>query len=79
MRPTQDAAIGSKFRVQLRPNFRLGIPDGNDWRGVLKHVSMRADFAIFYRSMQVISGECEVQWELGKGLSVSVEIEVTSW
>lgn len=79
VRSIRETTVGTRFRVRIRPNLRLGLPRGSDWESVLRGVSIRAPFDIYHYGEQIIKGEVEIKWRPRDGFIVSLEVSLVTW
>ncbi len=79
VQPARGATVGTRFRFNVKPRVRIGMPESGDLLAALRGASLQASFEIYQSRKKVVEGEAEIKWRPDEGLIVTLEIELVSW
>jgi hypothetical protein len=79
VKSVHNASFGTQVRFRLRPQIRIGVPEGNDMLSFLRGAALRGSFDISHRGKKILGGEIEVKWRAKDGVIVALEVALLSW
>lgn len=74
------ATIGTRVRVKVRPNVRVGMPKSSGWLSVIRNITVRAEIDVVIFGIHFLKGDVLLKYKPDREeLSLQIGLAVTSW